>query len=64
MKDLAVASLLATIAFFLPILTRGRRNTTWSVYLLRKPIPMLLCGIAVGLLVCALISQIKNAISN
>ena len=59
-KYLIAAVVMLVLGAVLPSLTRGQENRTWFVFLLRKPVPMLCFGIAVGLLVIALVSLIKG----
>jgi hypothetical protein len=40
----------------LPRLTKNQKNTSWIVFILRKPLPLLCFGASVGLLICALIA--------
>jgi hypothetical protein len=57
---LILALILAVAGLLLPLLTLGRENRTWTVFLLRKPLPYLCLGLAAGFAVSALILFLKK----
>lgn len=59
-KYLILTVVLAVAGMILPALTRGCKNRTWTVFLLKKPISFLCFGLAVGFGVCALIIFLKR----
>jgi len=55
-----LAVLSALLGALLPYLTRGKPNTTWAVFLLRKPIPVVCFGLSIGFLIFAIISTMRH----
>jgi hypothetical protein len=60
LKYLIAAGILVVLGVLLPSFTRGKPNTTFMVFFLRKPLPMLCYGIAVGLVGAAVIGFLKS----